>query len=114
MRKVWIVCGWVVIISGIILIIAMGLAWISGSEISKALPAIFIGGFFVVSGWNFIIRGKQLPQYSPSDDPGAAKRDHARSRQMIMQAIRIGSMIILGVASIVGLLIFFSAYLKNS
>ncbi|HLZ19432.1 MAG TPA: hypothetical protein VKO67_07450 [Smithellaceae bacterium] len=113
MRKVWIVCGWVVIIAGIILIIAMGLAWIGGAEISKALPAVIMGGLFIVSGWNFIVRGKQLPPYSPSEDPGAAGLDHTRTRQMVMQAIRMGSIIILGVASIVGLLIFFSTYLKK-
>ena len=97
LRKIWIICGWIVVIAGIMLIVAMGLALVGGAALSKMLPAMIMGGFFVISGWNFIVRGKQMP---------LSAVDHVRGRQMIMQAIRIGSLIFLGVAFMVGLLIF--------
>jgi len=108
LRKIWIICGWFLFITGILLFLTMGLAWLGEAKISKILPAVIMGGLFVVSGRNFITRGKQLPLYAPAEDSEEAMRDRAQARLMIVQAVRIGGMIILTVALVVGLLIFFS------
>lgn len=112
MRKIWIACGWVLFVTGVVLVLMMGLAWIGGAEASKMIPSIVMGCLFMALGRNFISRGRYFPAYIPADNSEAAREDHAAARRMIIQAIWIGGIIILVVASLVGLCMFFSIYGK--
>jgi hypothetical protein len=96
-------------VAGIILVLMMGLAWIGGAEASKMIPSIVMGGLFMALGRNFISRGKYFPTYSSADNSEVARTDRAAARRMIIQAIWIGGIIILVVASLVlGIWMFFS------
>ena len=108
MRKIWIACGWVLFVTGVVLVLMMVLAWIGGAEASKMIPCIVMGCLFMALGWNYISRGRSFPAYLPAENSEAARQDHAAARRMIIQAIWIGGIIILVVASFVGLLMFFS------
>ena len=108
MRKIWITCGWVLFVTGVVLVLMMSLAWIGGAEASKMIPSIMMGCLFMALGRNYITRGKYFPAYNPTENSEAAREDQAAARRMIIQAIWIGGIIILVVASIVGLLMFFS------
>jgi hypothetical protein len=60
-------------------------------------------------GGKFISRGKSLPSYIAADNSEVARDDRAEARRMIIQAIRIGGVIIiLTVVSLIGLWMFFS------
>jgi hypothetical protein len=109
LKKLWIACGWVLFVSGVILVLMMGLAWIGGAEASKMIPSIVMGCLFMALGRNFISRRKYFPTYSSSDNSEVARTDRAAARRMIVQALWIGGIIILVVASlVVGLWMFFS------
>lgn len=113
MRKLWIACGWVLLVTGVLLILMMGLAWLGGAEASSMITSIVMGCLFMVLGRNFIVRGKHLPTYSPADNSEVAQEDHAVARRMIIQALWIGGIIILVVASLVaGLWMYFSIHGK--
>ena len=103
MRKIWITCGWVLFVTGVVLVLMMSLAWIGGAEASKMIPSIMMGCLFMALGGNFVSRGKDFPAYLPADDSEFAREDRAGARRMIIQAIWIGSVIILVVATLVGL-----------
>ena len=106
MRKSWIAWGWVLYVAGIVLVVMMGLAWLGGGETIKMISSIVIGCLFILLGRNFVTRGRSLPIYTTSKDSEAARNDQLAARRMIVQAIWIGSFIILAIALVVGLLIF--------
>jgi len=108
LRRIWIACGWVLFVTGVVLILMMGLAWIGGAEASRIITCIVMGCLFMALGRDFISRGKYFPTYIPSDNSEVAREDHAAARRMIIQAIWIGGIIILVVASLVGFWMFFS------
>jgi hypothetical protein len=108
LKKIWISCGWVLFVTGVLLVLMMGLAWIGGAEASNMIPNIVMGCLFMALGRNYISRGRSFPAYIPSENSEAAREDRAAARRMIIQAIWIGGVIILVVASLVGLLMFFS------
>ena len=113
MRKILTACGWVLFVAGVVLVLMMGLAWIGGAEASKMIPSIVMGCLFMAMGRNFIARGKNFPTYIPADNSEVAQKDHAVARRMIIQALWIGGIIILVVASLVaGLWMFFSIHEK--
>jgi hypothetical protein len=108
LRKIWSVCGWVLLFTGVVLVLVMGIAWAGGARESKMIPCIGMGGLFMALGGNFVSRGKNFPAYLPADDSEVARDDRAGARRMIIQAIWIGGVIIiLMVATLVGLWIFF-------
>jgi hypothetical protein len=87
----------------------MGLAWIGGAEVFKMISGVVMGCLFMVLGRNFIACGKCFSSYSPADNSEVAQKDHAAARRMIIQALWIGGIIILAVASLtVGLWMYFS------
>ena len=111
MRKILTACGWVLFVAGVVLVLMMGLAWIGGAEAFSMIPSVVMGCLFMVLGRNFIAHGKHLTAYSPADNSEVAQQDHAAARRMIIQALRIGGIIILAVASLTaGLWMFFSIY----
>jgi fatty acid desaturase len=99
MRKIWIACGWVLFVTGAALVLLMGLGWIGGGEVSKLIPSVVMGLLFMALGRNFISRGRCFPAYHPSENSEAAREDHIAARRMIIQASRIGGIIILVAAS---------------
>jgi hypothetical protein len=101
MRKIWITCGWVLLVTGVALVLMMGLGWIGGAEASRMIPGIVMGSLFMALGRNFISRGRYFPAYLPSENSEAAREDHIAARRMIIQALWIGGIIILAVASFV-------------
>jgi hypothetical protein len=109
MRKIWIACGWVLFVAGIVLVVATGLAWLGGVEPFKVISSIVMGCLFFVLGRKFITHGRSFPSYIPADSSEAAQEDRAAARRMILQAIWIGAFIIVGVAILVGVLIFLIA-----
>jgi uncharacterized membrane protein len=111
MRKLWIACGWVLLVSGVVLVLMMGLAWLGGAEASKMISSVVMGCLFMVLGRTFIARGKCFPTYSPADNSEFDRKDRAAARRMIIQALWIGGIIILAVASlVVGLWMFMSIH----
>jgi hypothetical protein len=108
LRKIWIACGWVLFVTGVFLVLMMGLAWLGGGEAFKMISTIVMGCLFIALGRSFIARGKNFPAYNPADDSQAAREDQAAARRMVIQAIWIGGIIILVVALVVGLLMFLS------
>ncbi len=78
MRKIWITCGWVLSVTGVVLVVMMGLAWLGGGETLKI--------------------------YAPFDNSEAARGDQAATHRMIIQAIWISGLIVLVVALVIGLL----------
>ena len=106
MRKTWIACGWVLLVAGIVLVVMMGLAWLGGAEALKMISSIVMGFLFILLGRTFIVRGRSLRGHPRTDDSEA---DRAATRRMIMQAIWIGSSIIVAVGLVVGLLMFLAA-----
>ena len=100
MRKIWITCGWVLLFTGVVSVLVMGITWAGGAGASKMIPCIVMGCLFMALGGNFISRGKDFPAYLPADNSEVAREDRAGARRMI---------IILVVASLVaGLWMFFS------
>ena len=109
MRRIWIACGWVLFVTGVLLVLMMGLAWLGGGEAFKMISSIVMGCLFIALGLNFIVRGRRFAAYIPTEDSKAAREDQAAARRMIIQAIWIGGIIILVVAFVVGLLMFLSS-----
>jgi hypothetical protein len=112
LRKIWIACGWVLFVTGVVLVLLMGLAWIGGAEASKMIPCIAMGCLFMALGRDYISRGKSFPAHIPGDNSEVARQDHAAARRMIIEATWIGGIIILVVASLVGFLMFFTIHGK--
>jgi fatty acid desaturase len=108
MRKIWITCGWVMYGAGVFLAVTMGLAWLGGGKPIKMIPSIVGGCLFILLGRSFVAKGRSFPAYAASKDSEAARNDQLAARRMIIQAIWIGSIILLTVALAVGLLIFFT------
>ena len=106
MRKIWIACGWVLSVAGVVLVVMIGLAWLGGGEIFKMISGIVMGCLFILLGRNLIARGRSAQAYTPADDSEAARDDQVAARRMIIQAIWIGGLIILVVALVVGLGMF--------
>ena len=106
MRKIWITCGWVLSVTGVVLVVMMGLAWLGGGETFKMISTIAMGCLFTLMGRIFIARGRSFPTYAPADGSGAARGDQAAVHWMIIQAIWIGGLIALVVALVIGLLMF--------
>jgi len=106
MRKIWITCGWVLSVTGVVLVVMMGLAWLGGGETFKMISTIAMGCLFILLGWNLIARGRSFPAYVPHDGSEAARGDQAVAHRMIIQAIWIGGLIVLVVALVIGLLMF--------
>jgi len=106
LRKIWIACGWALFVTGVFLVLMMGLAWIGGGEAFKMISPIVMGCLFIALGRSLIARGRNFPAYNPTDDSQAAREDQAAVRRMVIQAIWIGGIIILVVALVVGLLMF--------
>ena len=104
MRKIWIACGWVLIITGVVLVLMMGMVWLGGAEAFKMISSLVVGCLFIALGRSFIARGKTLSDYHRADDSGAARQDQAAARRIVIQAIWIGGVILLGVAFVVGFL----------
>jgi hypothetical protein len=96
----------VIFVTGVVLVLMMGLAWLGGAEAFKMISSIAMGCLFMALGRSFIARGKTLSDYNRADDSEAALQDQAAARRMLIQAIRIGGGIILVVAFVVGLLMF--------
>ena len=106
MRQIWIACGWVLSVAGVVLVVMIGLAWLGGGEIFKMISGIVMGCLFILLGRNLIARGRSAQAYTPADDSEAARDDQVAARRMIIQAIWIGALIILVVALVVGLGMF--------
>jgi hypothetical protein len=106
MRKIWIACGWVMSIAGVVLVVMMGFAWLGGGETFKMITGIVMGCLFILMGRNMIAQGRSLQSYTPEDNSEAARNDQIAARRMIIQAIWIGGLIIGVVALVVGLGMF--------
>jgi hypothetical protein len=106
MRKIWIACGWVLSVAGVVLVVMIGLAWLGGGETFKMISGIVMGCLFILLGRNVIARGRSLQAYTPADNSEAARDDQVAARRMVIQAIWIGGLIILVVALVVGLGMF--------
>jgi uncharacterized membrane protein len=106
MRKIWITCGWVLSVTGVVLVVMIGLAWLGGGETFKMISTIAMGCLFTLMGRIFIARGRSFPTYAPADGSGAARGDQAAAHRMIIQTIWIGGLIVLVVALVIGLWMF--------
>jgi hypothetical protein len=109
MRKIWIICGWILFVMGVVLVVSLGLAWLGGGEAPKMISSIALGVVFILLGWNFVARGRSLPTYGADEDSEASRHDRSEARRMMVQAIWIGGCIILGVALVVVLWVVFSS-----
>jgi hypothetical protein len=99
-------CGWVIFVTGAVLVSMMGLAWLGGADAFKMISSLAMGCLFMSLGRTFIARGKALPGYNPAGGSEAGRQDQSAARRLVIQAIWIGGVIILAVAFAVGFLMF--------
>lgn len=102
MRKMWIGCGWMVLLGGIVLLLSSGIMLLGDTGTKGLGSMIAFGSLMVGLGHSMRSRGRSMTKVA-STDRAALALDRARVRQQVKQALWITGLIIAAVIAIYGI-----------